>query len=238
MDYIGNCRPRQRWKKQRPCGQSGQPSCCRRECPQKYICIGTRIAYVRLKGPVCPLFFVVAYIPHEFRKESPFTHETIEQLETLLNSVSKKDCIVLCGDFNCQLRRNVQGCTGKWSMTKHNEKKGHDQKLINLMRQFDLFAVDTRFKPPRKSWFDGTSRRCNATYLSKHEGNRPTKLDYFLVLNKWQSSVISSETKWGASMERFDTKFDHALLTVRWAWRLRVEKRKPKPDYASMSLQQ
>ena len=198
-------------------------------------CVGTRIAWVRLKGPVCPIFYIVVYIPHKYRKESPFAHETIEQLEVLLNSVNKKDCIVICGDFNCQLRRNVEGCTGKWSMTARNEKKGHDQQVLTLMRQHDLFAVDTRFKPPRRSWFDGKSRRCNATYLSKHEGRRPTKLDYFLVSNRWQSSVISSETKWSASLERFGTKFDHALLTIRWAWRLRVPKQKPKPDFASMT---
>ena len=39
-------------------------------------------------------------------------------------------------------------------------------------------------------------------------------------------------------MERFGAKFDHALLAIRWAWRLRVKKQKPKPDFASMSVQQ
>ena len=49
--------------------------------------------------------------------------------------------------------------------------------------------------------------------------------------------MISSETKWGASMERFGKKFDHALLSIKWAWRLRVCKQKPKPDYKSMTPQ-
>ena len=60
-----------------------------------------------------------------------------------------------------------------------------------------VVGVGTRFKPSLKNW-NGKSRRCNATYLSKHEGRRLSKLNYFLVSNKWQSSVISSETKWGA----------------------------------------
>ena len=192
-------------------------------------CVGTRIVWVRLHGPVCPIFYIVVYIPHKYRKESPFAHEILEQLEILLRTVPQGDCIVICGDFNCQLRRNVPGCTGKWAMTKRNEDKGHDQQVLTLMRQFDLFAVGTRFKPPRKNW-DGKSRRCNATYLPKHEGRRPTKLDYFLVSNRWQSSVISSETKWGVSMKRFGKKFDHAILSIKWAWRLCVCKQKPKPD--------
>ena len=88
--------------------------------------VGSRIVWARLHGPICPIFFIVAYIPHKYRKESPFAHETIEQLGILLRSVPKNDCVVLCGDFNCQLRRNIEGHTGKWCMTKRNEDKGHD----------------------------------------------------------------------------------------------------------------
>lgn len=115
---------------------------------------------------------------HRSRKQ-----DVVAQLEELLRAVPHGDCIVLCGDFNCQLRRNVPGCTDKWVMTKHNgnEDKDHDQQILTLLRRFDLFdVVDTRFKPPLKRWA-GKSRRCNETYLPKHQGRRTTKLDYFFV---------------------------------------------------------
>ena len=38
-------------------------------------------------------------------------------------------------------------------------------------------------------------------------------------------------------MQRFGAKFDHALLAIRWAWRLRVARQKPKPDFANMTLE-
>ena len=46
--------------------------------------IGARIVWIRLQGSICPIFFIVVYIPHKFRKESPFAHEIIEQLNALL----------------------------------------------------------------------------------------------------------------------------------------------------------
>ena len=75
--------------------------------------VGTRIVWVRLKGPICNIFYVVCYIPHKGRSQKPLASDTIAQLEELLKTVRKSDCIILSGDFNCQLQRNVEGCTGK-----------------------------------------------------------------------------------------------------------------------------
>ena len=77
----------------------------------------------------------------------------------------------------------MSGCTGQWSMTKKNEKKGHDQEILNLMRAQDLFAVETRFMSKQKLW-SGRKRRCNVSYIPKHVDRRPTKIDYFLVSNR------------------------------------------------------
>ena len=68
-------------------------------------------------------------------------------------------------------------------MTKKNEDKGHDQEVLCIMRNQDLFVVETRFASKAKRW-SGKKRRCNATYMPKHIERRPTKLDYFLVSNR------------------------------------------------------
>ena len=111
--------------------------------------VGTRIAWVRLKGPICNLFYIVVYIPHKGRTVAPQAEDTIAQLNQLLQSVSKSECVIIGGDFNYQLQRSVQGCTGKWCMTQH-ENKGHGNKILDMMRAHDLCAVDTYFKPKRE----------------------------------------------------------------------------------------
>ena len=66
-------------------------------------CVGTRIVYARLEGPVCDLFIVVPYIPHKGRKRAPYAEDTIAQLRELLATVGKTCCIVVMGDLNCEL---------------------------------------------------------------------------------------------------------------------------------------
>ena len=177
--------------------------------------VGARIAYARLRGPICPIFFIVVYIPHKFRTATPQASDTLTQLDALIKTVPKNDCLVVCGDFNCQLKRNVPDLTDKWCMTQKHEAQGHDQELLDLMRTHELFAVDTRFKPKQKQW-SKRKRLCNETYMPKHKARRPTKLDYFLVSQRWQGSVTSSTTKWGAALHRFGSKFDHGLLSITW----------------------
>ena len=196
--------------------------------------VGTRIAWVRLRGPVCPIFFIVVYVPHKYRNKAPQAQDTLAQLDALLKTIPKNDCVVVCEDFNCQLKRNIQGLTGQWSMTQSHEKQGHDQNLLDLMRTYELSAADTYFKPKSKLW-SGRKRVCNATYMPKHEERRPTKLDYFLVSQRWRGSVTASSTKWGAAFHRFGSKFDHSLLSIEWAWRLRINKSQPRPDYELMT---
>ena len=90
--------------------------------------VGTRIAWVRLKGPVCNLLYIVVYIPHKGRTVTPQAEDTIAELTQLLRTVKKSECVIVGGDFNCQLQRSIQGCTGKWSMTKYAN-KGHGNKI-------------------------------------------------------------------------------------------------------------
>ena len=198
--------------------------------------VGTRIAWVRISGPVCNIFYVVVYSPHKGRTQKLVAQDTITQLKKLLRTVRKSDCIIVGGDFNCQLQRNVEGCTGQWSMTKRANENGHGNKVLNLMREFDLFAVDTLFKPKRKLWND-KYRECNATYLPKDGSRRPTKLDYLCVSNRFKSMIIGSEVRWGPSIHRFGQKFDHGLVSAKWRWKTKKKKKQKRPDFAAMGSQ-
>ena len=199
--------------------------------------VGARIVWVRLRGPICNLFVVVVYVPHKGRQVTPTASDIIQELNKLLMTVPKQDCIVLGGDFNCQLQRNVQGCTGKWSMTKQAD-NGHGEEMIDLMRKHDLFATGTSFKPKKRRWGQNKRKRlCNASYIAKDETRRPRRLDYMCVSNRWRSMVKNVSVKWAPSTHRFGRRFDHGLVSAIWHWRTRKTAKYETADYKAMNTQ-
>ena len=200
--------------------------------------VGSRIVWVRLDGPVCPLFIVCVYIPHKYRKTAPQAADTIAELSSLLSNCKKlkpTDCVIIMGDLNCELPRNIQGYTGRWFMNKRHD-DGHSADIISLMRSQDLFAVDSLFRPKRRKMFNQKKKRiCNATWLQKDTSLRPKKLDYFLVSNRWRSCVTNSKVCWAPSVHRFGRAFDHSLLQISWKWRVKQAQSAPAKDFKAMT---
>ena len=112
-----------------------------------------RITWVRLKGPVTNLFIIGCYMPHRARS-NPSQQNTMDSLIKLLSQVPPSDCIVLATDLNEQLPSNVPKVTGKWA---HGEASQNADKMIDLLRMFDMFAVNTAFQPKRNA--------SNATFM-------------------------------------------------------------------------
>ena len=144
--------------------------------------VGSRIVWVRLKGSICSLFVVCAYIPHKYKTTKPCASDVLNDLKNLLTNCKKlkpTDCIIILSDFNCELQRNVSGCTGRWLMNRRPD-DGHSNEVLDLLRSFDLFAVDSLFRPKKKcvTTLNTRKRICNATYLQKEVKCRPKKLDY------------------------------------------------------------
>ena len=105
-----------------------------------------RIAWVHLKGPVTNLFVIAAYIPHRAR---PCQNDTLSTLIELLKQVPKNNCIVLLvGDFNEQLPKNLENLTGKWA---YGTKSANADVITDIMRMFNLAAASTMFQPKQKS---------------------------------------------------------------------------------------
>ena len=107
------------------------------------------------------LFIIAVYMPHRARI-NPAQHNTMTDLMHLLKEIPSNDCIVVLGDFNEQLPGSIHQLTGKWN---YGDGSQNADELLNTMRMFDLFAVNTLpvFQPRR-----GTT---NATYTFCSEGS-------------------------------------------------------------------
>ena len=112
-----------------------------------------RITWVRLKGPVTNLFIIGYYIPHRSRIQSD-QQTTLTTLLRLLVQIPPGDCIVLLTDLNEQLPANDENVTGKWT---HDKASPNAEMMMDMIRQFDLFSINTAFQPKRNS--------SNATFI-------------------------------------------------------------------------
>ena len=173
---------------------------------------GSRIVYAKIRSAPCDLFIIGVYVPHKTRKASPFAADTLKCLESLLLKANTNDCIILLGDFNCKLGRNIAKLTGKWCVHKSPNQEG--KQLLDMMRQHKLTAMSTFFQPPR--------RKSNATYIAKDPQYKPSQIDYILVSARWATSIRNCQVKWGISCQRWGRKYDHGMVSCTLKTRIKM----------------
>ena len=73
--------------------------------------VGSRIVYCRIRGQTCNYFVIGVYIPQK-KRTNPDQSSTYDDLEKLLRTIGSRDCIILLGDFNSRLSRDIENFTG------------------------------------------------------------------------------------------------------------------------------
>ena len=146
--------------------------------------IGSRIVYCRLKGHTCNYFVIGIYIPQS-KRINPDQSNTYDELATLLNKVSNRDCIILLGDFNSRLARDIDNHTGHWSI--HNRNDDGGDRLLEIMQAFAqmcqyLFSTSSQTQQRNIS-------ECAATTSSKPDQSHNCKLTLVNICERMQIYV-------------------------------------------------
>ena len=191
---------------------------------------GSRIVWARIKGPTCNLVVVGVYLPHSKRKSAPHAHEVLKQLSALMGSFGSHECVIILGDLNAQLPRNKTGLTGRWTLSKKGD-SGNAPEVMRFMGEFGMAAVNTFFQPKRNAtvatWhrpsLDAIALGNQAGYQKRSRAWRsaPKQLDYILCRRRWRSCVTSSEVDWTPVIMTHGAKWDHALVSAIFRWRVR-----------------
>ena len=168
-------------------------------------------------------------MPHNNRKLKPFASDVLKQLEEILSQVNQHDCVILLGDLNCKLGRNMNNLTGRWCVHKYANKEG--ELMLTLMQTMKLTAVSTYFQSRRG--------KSNSTYLARDPRYKPSQIDYVLVSTRWATAVRDCKVKWGVACQRWGRHFDHGLVCCLFSSRVQL-KRKPdkRLDYSLLKTDQ
>jgi len=199
------------------------------KCIKHKGCYGSRIVFVEINADPCNLFLIGIYIPHIGRKRAPFAHDTICQLRQLLDKVSTSKCVVLLGDLNCKLGRDIENLTGKWCI--HKKPNSNGDKLLEVMRNYNLSAASTLFKPGKRRF---SPSRSNATYLPKDNAYKPSQIDYILISSRWATGIKDCKVKWGLSCQRWGRYYDHGMVVCSFVSKIQKVKTSPTRDYSML----
>ena len=78
-------------------------------------------------------------------RTKPSQKNTYDELEKLLMSINTRDCVIILGDFNSRLARNIDGQVGKWSIHQYSDKGGKRLQMSDYIAS--LSCVSNCFKP-------------------------------------------------------------------------------------------
>ena len=185
--------------------------------------IGSRIVYCRLRGLTCNLFVIGVDIPQK-KRSNPDQNATYDELEKLLFNINTRDCIILMGDFNSRLARNVEGSVGRSNI--HTRSDNGGDRLLSIMNKIDLRCVTTYFQPRRN--------HNNASFINIQPNVAPSQIDHVLISSRWSSSVRNCKMKWGIAFEAYGRKYDHALVQFKFKIRLRCERKSARKDFSAL----
>ena len=109
-----------------------------------------------------------------------------EDLQDLLELKTKKDVLVIIGDWNAKLgSQEIPGVTGKFGIGVQNEA---GQRLIEFSQENALIITNTLFQQRKRRLYTWTSP----------DGQHRNKIDYILCSQRWRSSIQSAKTRPGA----------------------------------------
>ena len=158
---------------------------------------------VCLQGKPFNITVIQVYAPTSNAEEAE-VEWFYEDLQDLLELITKKDVLFIIGDWNAKVgSQETRGVKGKFGLGILNEA---GQRLIEFYQENALVIANTLFQQHKRRLYTWTSP----------DGQHQNQIDYILCSQRWRSSIQSAKTKLGA-----DCGLDHKLLIakIRLKWK-------------------
>ena len=153
---------------------------------------------VRFQGKPFNITVIQAYVPNSNAEEAE-VEWFYEDLQDLLELTTKKDVLLIIGDWNAKVRsQETLGVTGKFDLGVWNEA---GQRLIEFCQEKALVIANTLFQQYKRRLYTWTSP----------DGQPRNQIDYILCSQRWRGSIQSAKTRLGA-----DCGSDHELLIAKF----------------------
>ncbi len=177
--------------------------------------VNERLMWIRCNAKNVPVTIVQCYAPTDCSDEAS-KEKFYDQLEQVLAGVSRRDLLIVMGDFNARVGSDYETWSktlGKYGV--ENDVSDNGLRLLDLCATNDLCVLGTFFQHKRihqYTWYQrGTDHR--------------SQIDHILIRRRWFSSVDDTRVYRGGEF----SNSDHRLLVAKMKLRLST-KRKPKRE--------
>ena len=168
-------------------------------CAKEWRCVNERLMKVRLRLENGWLTVVQVYAPTEDSAEEMKT-SFYDSLEELLASVSKSDQLVVMGDFNARVGRDVTTWDGVIGSYGEEVKNRNGQKLLGLCATNELVVLNTIYQHKDIHKYTWESKGRGLTSI----------IDYFIVKKAMRPGVADVKVIRGAELDS-----DHYLVLMK-----------------------
>ena len=103
---------------------------------------------------------------------------SIKKLSSLVHSILKYKVLIICGDMNAQIGKNIN----KFSL--HNSSKRNGEHLTDFMLENRLTCLNTEFQ-----------KRKGKLWTNTYANNAQAQIDYILIDKKWNNSALKKACK-------------------------------------------
>ena len=139
-----------------------------------------RMISAHFQGKPFNITVIQAYAPTNNAEEAE-VEQFYEDLQDLLELISKKDVLFITEDWNAKVgSQETPGVTGKFGPGMRNEA---GQRLIEFYQENALVIANTLFQQHKRRLYTWTSS----------DGRHRNQIDYILCSQRWRSSIQSAK---------------------------------------------
>ena len=169
----------------------------------EYRAISDRIIYVRMRAAPVNISLYQIYAPTAAAEEETKDGFYL-QMEQEIERVQKKDMLVVMGDYNAKVGRNLEGeVGGRFGLGDMNES---GERVVNFCLENNLVITNTMFKHHQRKMYTWNSP----------DGHTKNQIDYIMISKRFRKCVLNSRAYPGA-----DCGSDHNLVGAELKLRFR-----------------